>query len=146
MHQPWLFHASGCGSQLTNKIAQECGRVTSGIINTLMQINARIVVAVLMTIAIFIFNPAVALAGLVIFTAAYMAMYRIVRQRLIRNGGTITASNRMLFIMKGEGFGGIKAALSWPPRGIYRQISADQFSFGERPRHKSGNESGFPAR
>jgi HlyD family secretion protein len=111
MHQPWLFHASGSSSQLTNKIAQECGRITGGIINPLMQMNARIVMAALMAVAIFIFNPAVAITGLVIFAVAYMAMYRIVRQRLIRNGGTITTSNRMRFKMMGEGFGGIKDAL-----------------------------------
>ncbi len=111
MHQPWLFHASGSSSQLTNKIAQECGRITGGIINPLMQMNARIVMAVLMVIAIFAFNPAVAIIGLAIFGTAYMAMYRIVRQRLIRNGGIISTSNRMRFKMMGEGFGGIKDAL-----------------------------------
>lgn len=111
MHQPWLFHASGSSSQLTNQIAQECGRITNGIINPLMQMNARIVMAALMAVAIFIFNPAVAITGLVIFAVAYMAMYRIVRQRLIRNGGTITSAQRMRFKLMGEGFGGIKDAL-----------------------------------
>src|SRR5690554_653671 len=111
MHQPWLFHASGSSSQLTNQIAQECGRVTGQIINPLMQMNARIVMAALMTIAIFVFNPAVAITGLIIFAVAYMAMYRIVRQRLIRNGGTITSAQRMRFKLMSEGFGGIKDAL-----------------------------------
>lgn len=111
MHQPWLFHASGSSSQLTNQIAQECGRVTGQIINPLMQMNARIVMAALMTIAIFVFNPAVAITGLIIFAVAYMAMYRIVRQRLIRNGGAITSAQRMRFKLMGEGFGGIKDAL-----------------------------------
>jgi len=119
MHQPWLFHASGSSSQLTNKIAQECGRVTGGIINPLMQMNARIVMAVLMAVAIFVFNPIVAITGLVIFASAYMAMYRIVRQRLIRNGGTITTSNRMRFKMMGEGFGGIKDALLLGRQGVF---------------------------
>jgi HlyD family secretion protein len=111
MHQPWLFHSSGSSSQLTNQIAQECTRITNGIINPLMQMNARIVMAALMTIAIFVFNPAVAITGLVIFAVAYMAMYKIVRQRLIRNGGTITSAQRMRFKLMGEGFGGIKDAL-----------------------------------
>jgi ABC-type multidrug transport system fused ATPase/permease subunit len=111
MHQPWLFHASGSSSQLTNQIAQECGRVTGLIINPLMQMNARIVMAALMTVAIFIFNPAVAITGLVIFVVAYMAMYRIVRQRLIRNGGTITSAQRLRYKLMSEGFGGIKDAL-----------------------------------
>ncbi|MGP9833532.1 ABC transporter ATP-binding protein [Marinobacter sp. NSM] len=111
MHQPWLFHASGSSSQLTNQIAQECGRITGGIIHPLMQMNARVVMAALMAIAIFIFNPAVAITGLVIFAVAYMAMYRILRHRLIRNGGTITAAQRLRFKLMGEGFGGIKDAL-----------------------------------
>ena len=111
MHQPWLFHASGSSSQLTNQIAQECTRITNGIINPFIQMNARIVMAALMAGAIFVFNPAVAITGLVIFASAYMAMYRIVRQRLIRNGGTITEAQRLRFKLMGEGFGGIKDAL-----------------------------------
>ena len=111
MHQPWLFHASGSSSQLTNQIAQECTRITNGIINPFMQMNARIVMAALMAVAIFVFNPAVAITGLVIFASAFMAMYRIVRQRLIRNGGTITEAQRLRFKLMGEGFGGIKDAL-----------------------------------
>lgn len=119
MHQPWLFHASGSSSQLTNQIAQECGRITGGIINPLMQMNARIVMAALMAVAIFVFNPVVAITGLVIFGSAYMAMYRIVRQRLIRNGGTITTENHLRFKMMGEGFGGIKDALLLGRQGVF---------------------------
>ncbi|MEH6707422.1 MAG: ABC transporter ATP-binding protein [Alloalcanivorax venustensis] len=111
MYQPWLFHASGSSSQLTNQIAQECMRITNGIINPFMQMNARIVMAALMAAAIFVFNPAVAIIGLVIFSSAYMAMYNIVRQRLIRNGNTVTESQRLRFKLMGEGFGGIKDAL-----------------------------------
>lgn len=119
MHQTWLFHASGSSSQLTNQIAQECGRITGGIINPLMQMNARIVMAALMAIAIFVFNPVVAITGLAIFGSAYMVMYKIVRQRLIRNGGTITIENRMRFKMMGEGFGGIKDALLLGRQGVF---------------------------
>lgn len=111
MYQPWLFHASGSSSQLTNQIAQECTRVTNGIINPFMQMNARIVMAAFMAVAIFAFNPAVAITGLVIFSSAYVAMYKIVRQRVVRNGGTITDAQRLRFKLMGEGFGGIKDAL-----------------------------------
>jgi len=111
MYQPWLFHASGSSSQLTNQIAQECTRINSGIINPFMQMNARMVMAALMAVTIFVFNPAVATIGLVVFVLAYMAMYKIVRQRLIRNGNTVTESQRLRFKLMGEGFGGIKDAL-----------------------------------
>lgn len=111
MHQPWLFHSSGSSSQLTNQIAQECQRVTGAIINPLMQMNAKLVMAALMAVAIFLYNPVVALIGLVIFALAYLMLYRTVRRRLVRNGRSITQAQRWRFKLMGEGFGGIKDAL-----------------------------------
>ncbi|MCL7939454.1 ABC transporter ATP-binding protein/permease [Halomonas sp. ATCH28] len=111
MHQPWLFHASGSSSQLTNQIAQECQRITGSIINPLMQMNAKLVMALMMALAIFLYNPVVALAGLVIFSLAYVLLYRTVRRRLVRNGKAITEAQRLRFKLMGEGFGGIKDAL-----------------------------------
>jgi len=111
MHQPWLFHASGSSSQLTNQIAQECQRITNSIINPLMQMNAKLVMALLMTVAIFLYNPLVALAGLAIFSVAYVLLYRTVRRRLVRNGRAISEAQRLRFKLMAEGFGGIKDAL-----------------------------------
>jgi len=111
MHQPWLFHAGGSSSQLTNQIAQECQRITNSIINPLMQMNAKLVMALLMAIMIFIYNPLVALVGLGIFVVAYLFLYRTVRRRLVRNGKAITQAQRGRFKLMGEGFGGIKDAL-----------------------------------
>lgn len=111
MHQPWLFHASGSSSQLTNQIAQEAQRITNAIINPLMQMNAKLVMALFMAIAIFLYNPAVALAGLAIFAVAYTLLFRTVRRKLIRNGKNITEAQRQRFKLMGEGFGGIKDAL-----------------------------------
>ncbi|TDO16629.1 MULTISPECIES: ABC transporter ATP-binding protein [Halomonas] len=111
MHQPWLFHASGSSSQLTNQIAQECQRITNSIINPLMQMNAKLMMAVFMTVAIFLYNPVVALAGLAIFSVAYMLLYRTVRRRLMRNGKSISETQQLRFKLMNEGFGGIKDAL-----------------------------------
>lgn len=111
MDQPWLFHASGSSSQLTNQIVQECQRITNAIINPLMQMNAKLVMAVMMAVAIFIYNPLVALVGLGVFVLAYLFLYRTVRRRLVRNGKTITQAQRARFKLMGEGFGGIKDAL-----------------------------------
>lgn len=111
MHQPWLFHASGSSSQLTNQIAQECERINGQIIKPLMQMNAKLVMALFMSVAIFLYNPLVAVAGLVIFSVAYVLLFRIVRRRLIRNGRSISEAQRLRFKLMGEGFGGIKDAL-----------------------------------
>lgn len=111
MRQPWLFHASGSSSVLTNRIAQECRRVTDNIITPLMKINAKLVMVTIMATAIFIFNPMVALMGIAIFLGAYLVLYRTVRRKLARNGKAISKSQQQRFKLMNEGFGGIKDAL-----------------------------------
>lgn len=111
MHQDWLFHSSGSSSQLTNQISQEAQRITSAIINPLMQMNAKLVMASLMALAIFLYNPVVALVGLTVFGVAYLILYRTVRRRLTANGAAITRIQRHRFKLMGEGFGGIKDLL-----------------------------------
>lgn len=111
MQQPWLFHAGGSSSQLTNRIAQEATRVTNMVIQPLMLMNAKGVLALVMATAIFIFNPLVALVGLLIFGVAYIALYKIVRKQLSHNGRAISESNQQRFKLMNEGFGGIKDTL-----------------------------------
>lgn len=111
MQQPWLFHASGSSSQLTNKIAQETTRITDNVIQPLMKMNAKGVLSFVMATAIFIFNPLVAITGLVLFSTAYWALFRTVRRRLDYNGETVSTTNRLRFKLMNEGFGGIKDTL-----------------------------------
>lgn len=111
MQQPWLFHASGSSSQLTSKIVQETTRVTNNIIQPLMQINAKSIMALFIATGIFLFNPLVALAGIAVFGAAYFLLYRTIKRKLSQNGQQITKSNRLRFKLMNEGFGGIKDTL-----------------------------------
>jgi len=111
MHQPWLFHASGSSSELTNRITQETGRVTGSIINPLMQMNAKFVMAIFITVAIFLYNPIVSISGMLIFGSAYTLLYRTVRRRLMRNGRHIGEAQQIRFMLMSEGFGGIKDVL-----------------------------------
>lgn len=135
MQQPWLFHASGSSSQLTNRIAQEAGRVTNVVIQPLMQMNAKGVLALVMASAIFIFNPLVALAGLLMFGLAYIALYKTVRKRLSKNGRAISEANQQRFKLMNEGFGGIKDTLL-----LGRQAEFNH-SF-EKSSHKLGRAQG----
>ena len=111
MKQPWLFHAGGSSSQLTNKISQEASRVTNQVIQPLIQMNAKAVLGLVMSTAIFIYNPVVALTGLLIFGLAYFILYRTVRQNLARNGKVVSSTNQLRFKLMSEGFGGIKDTL-----------------------------------
>ena len=111
MSQAWLFHASGNSNQLTNKIAQECERVTTGIFTPLMQMNAKLFMALLMCIAIFLYTPWIAMLGALTFYITYYFLYKTVRQRLSDNGETITREQASRYKLMGEGFGGIKDIL-----------------------------------
>ncbi|GHB05384.1 ABC transporter ATP-binding protein [Modicisalibacter luteus] len=111
MHQGWLFHASGNSSTLTNRISEECQRVMTHIIIPLMHMNSKLTLALFMALAIFIYNPIVALSGVAVFLACYFLLFKTVRGKLIRNGKTISSSQSVRFKLMAEGFGGIKDAL-----------------------------------
>lgn len=111
MHQSWLFHASGSSSQLTNKVSQECLRITNTIINPLMKMNAKVVLALLMLMCVLFYNPIVAISGLVIFLLAYALLFRTVRKKLINNGINISNAQQLRFKLLSEGLGGIKDVL-----------------------------------
>src|SRR5690606_33282273 len=68
MHQDWLFHAAGSSAQLTKQIAAETNRVTNHILSPLIQMNAKIVLAIFMLSGLFIFNPVVTVTAILIFS------------------------------------------------------------------------------
>jgi len=111
LKQDWLFHANGSSAQLTKKISTETSRVTSGVLMPLMQMNARIVLAILMSISISVYDPQVAIIGLSAFAFGYFIIFSSVRKRLKRNGEAISKVDEQRFRLMNEGFGGIKDVL-----------------------------------
>ncbi|MDI5934373.1 ABC transporter ATP-binding protein [Halomonas kalidii] len=111
LHQPWLFHSGVNTSRLISKVSQEVQRTTSKIINPCMHLNAKLVMVSLMTVGIFVYNPVVALSGVLIFTAAYLLLYKTVRRFLIANGRRVSKAQAKRFKLMTEGFGGIKDLL-----------------------------------
>ncbi|MBB3182484.1 HlyD family secretion protein [Halomonas fontilapidosi] len=111
MQQPWLFHAGGSSAQLTNKISQECARITDKIIAPIMKMNAKVVMVLFMSLAILIYNPLVAATGVIVFVLVYLTLYRTVRRKLVSNGKAISQTQRERFKLMAEGFGGIKDVL-----------------------------------
>ena len=111
MTQKWLFHASGSSAQLTKKIANEAQRTTGQILLPLVQMNARLVLAMGMSAALFIYNPMVAIVGLCVFFVAYIVLFKVVRKRLHNNGRSISKTLAFRYRLMNEGFGGIKDTL-----------------------------------
>ena len=68
LRQNWLFHTTASSAQLTKKIATETQRVTQGILVPLMQMNAKAVLVLLLSVSLFAYDPKVALVGLLTFS------------------------------------------------------------------------------
>lgn len=111
LQQDWLFHATGSSAHLTKQVSSEALRVTDLIIQPLMQMNAKLVLVLFISISIFIYDPWVALAGLTLFTAAYVIVYKVVRKQLHANGHNMSNMFTTRFRLMNEGFGGIKEVL-----------------------------------
>lgn len=111
MQQPWLFHASGSSAQLTKQVSTEANRISVGIIQPLMNLNAKLVLAIFISVGIFIYNPIIALSGICVFVLSYMLMYKLVRKSLILNGRRLSSVYTQRFRLMNEGFGGIKDVL-----------------------------------
>lgn len=111
MQQSWLFHASSSSAQLTKQVSTEANRISVGIIQPLMNLNAKLVLALFISISIFIYNPIIALVGISAFVLSYMLMYKIVRKSLILNGRRLSTVSTQRFRLMNEGFGGIKDVL-----------------------------------
>ncbi len=111
MQEDWQFHASGSSAQLTKQVSTEAIRITNNIINPLMQMNAKVVLATLISVSILIYNPIIAIVGLFIFALAYFLLYKLVRKKLVSNGQKISQVSTERFRLMNEGFGGIKDVL-----------------------------------
>lgn len=111
MHQDWQFHASGSSAQLTKQVSSEAMRITSGIVQPVMRMNAKVVLAIFISVGLLIYNPLVALGGLVVFILAYFLLYQLVRKTLVRNGYKLSQVATTRFRLMNEGFGGIKDVL-----------------------------------
>lgn len=111
MKQPWMFHVQGSSSTLTKHISQECQRVSLGIIKPVIDVNAKLLMSSMMALTLVIYNPGVALFGLLIFSSSYFLLYVTVRRRLTHNGRLISRIQTLRYKTMSEGFGGIKDAL-----------------------------------
>lgn len=111
MNQSWQFHASGSSAQLTKQVSTEAARISNDIIQPLMQMNSKLVLALFISISIVIYDPVIAISGLFIFSLAYFVLYRLVRQKLESNGQRLSEVSTRRFRLMNEGFGGIKDVL-----------------------------------
>ena len=111
LNQNWLFHVKSNSAQLINKIAQESDRITLGIIQPAMLINAKLAVSVFLIIAMIIYNPFVALIVGLILGTSYVIIFLYVKNSVMRNGKIVSSTQESRYKLMSEGFWGIKEVL-----------------------------------
>jgi ATP-binding cassette, subfamily B, bacterial PglK len=104
----WLFHTLNNSAQLTKNISVESMRVSDTIIQPLMQMNAKLILALFILIVVVLFNPLVAMFIFFLFLASYFFIYKTIKARLENNGKSISAVAVLRFKLMNEGFGGIR--------------------------------------
>ena len=111
LSQNWLFHTSVTSAEMSKKITVETVRITAGVLLPFMQMNARFVFVLFVTVAIIIYEPIISLSGFLIIFILYLAIYAFVKKRLNHNGMVITQLNQQRFRLMHDAFGGVKDLL-----------------------------------
>ena len=138
LKQNLLFHVNSSSAQLTKKIATETDRLTDGVLVPIMQMNARIILSIFMSISIFIYDPKVAIVGLTVFAIAYFFLFKVVKVRLQNNGNAISDVNENRYRLMNEGFGGIKDILLFGRQNFFIK---NFFQSGKILAYSQGNNS-----
>lgn len=111
MQKNWLFHASNSSSYLIKQVSSEAPRVTDQIIQPLMTVISKSILAFVISISILIYSPVISISGVIVFSLAYVSIYKIVHKKLIFNGQKMSSIMTERFRLMNEGFGGIKDIL-----------------------------------
>lgn len=111
MQKDWLFHVDHNSAYLTKQVSSETLRVIDKVIQPLMHMNAKLVLSIFISVSIFIYDPVVSIAGLLLFSCSYIILYIIARKRLQKNGDNMSLMLTKRFQLMNEGFGGIKDVL-----------------------------------
>jgi ABC-type multidrug transport system fused ATPase/permease subunit len=108
LFQPWLFHSDHSSSSLIHKVINESQRLTFAIIHQALNFNAKAAIAVLMSLAVVIYDPAISISGLAIFSISYFLIYKLSESHLNRASKSLAEDQAIRLKTASESFGGIQ--------------------------------------
>ena len=112
LHRDLGFHSANNSAVLATRIVQDVNRTVGGVLQGGLTFCASAVVIVLITGAIVVIDPVVALAAAAVLTATYAVIYALIRPRLIRNGAILTTHWNARAQVIAESFTAIKDVLA----------------------------------
>ena len=110
LNKEYLFHTYNHSSKLTANIHSELSRVMNKLLIPLLNINSKMMMALLILSGLLYIDPVLTLLTLVTLGGSYVAIYYFVRKRLSHYGKIISKLAVSYHKTMNEGFGSIKEA------------------------------------
>lgn len=108
LHQPYEFFLTHNPSVLSRNVLSEVDQLLFNLIQPLSQLIAQGTVVLAILLIVFLYNPLIAIAIVVVVGLLYGAIYGVVRKRLARIGAERQAANGQRFQSCTEVLSGIK--------------------------------------
>lgn len=108
LSRPYLFHARTHSATLFNNIVTEPIRATNDILQSVLTLITNAITTALIIVSIMLLNPAVAAAMIALLAGGYVAIYLIVRNRLLRCGQIQSRAFRDQAKIANESLGAIR--------------------------------------
>lgn len=108
LHQPYIWFLNRHSSDLGQGILAEVDRMVSNVLLAALRLIPDILTAILMVLALFIFEPGVAIGAALLLGGAYGVIYLLTRRLLLQIGQTRMQSNKTRFHTVQEAMGGVK--------------------------------------
>lgn len=108
LYQSWSFHSRNSSSNLIHKVINESQRLTFSIITQILNLNAKLAIALLMSLAIVIYSPIISIFALTIFSSLYLIIYRLSKSRLDRVSQSLANDQSSRMKASSESFGGVQ--------------------------------------
>jgi ATP-binding cassette, subfamily B, bacterial PglK len=107
LNKNWLYHTKQNSSFLIKKISIESPRITDKLLVQLLLMNARVILIVIISIGLLIYNPLVTIVGFFVFSISYILLYKSISNKLQENSAITTNENTNRFKTVSEGLNGI---------------------------------------
>lgn len=116
----WTQHRERSSSEIIKNVTIECQRITTTILQPLVLLNARIVVACFLILALVVVNYNVALVASSIYALSYWFIFSYIKQKVYENGKNVTTVSEGRYRILKETFAGITEILIYNLSDRYR--------------------------
>ncbi len=104
----WMYHSSSNSSYLTKQITQEVARITGGILQPFLTVNAKIVFVLVIVIGLLFFNPFISIIVSLAIFLSYISVYFLVSTVVKINGRHISETQEKRYKTMNDTFQSIK--------------------------------------